>query len=287
MSWQPLPPGGPIRRRRGSYQRERDSELLGRTVVDQLVAKGAVVLDDDLTVSGSTDLSGPIDMNGNNIINAGMVQADRVDYLDQGSNPSISDGPNDYPDGFTINTLSSASGWPIATGWVETWRYDDARAYQVVRSKTGGAAYERYWASASTWSNWRLVSARVHGGATGSSTALTAINTFQPVYTLTITDYPTSSFDARVNAQGSCSAVYSGTSFLARVDLQISLDGGSTWAGSGNPRQSGNSGWNAALSAGYARSGSVTGSIQARLRGYASQLCTYDELSIVMTISGT
>jgi hypothetical protein len=246
--------------------------------------------DDDhsqyLLVSGTREMTGSLDLGGFNILDTGQASVDNLYLIDQGTNPSVSSGPSSYPEGYSFNILSSATGWPITTGTVETFRYQESRAWQIVRAKSGFISYIRYWASSTTWSNWILTAARVHGGATGSSYTLTATNTFETAYTLTITDYPTSNFQARVNAHGSCSAVYSGATYLARMDLQISLDGGSTWAGSGGPRQSGNSGWNVALSSGYARSGPVTGSIQARIRGYASQLATYDELSITMTVSG-
>jgi hypothetical protein len=205
--------------------------------------------------------------------------------IDQGQNPSVSDGPDDYPQGWTFNTLSSATGWPIATGLVETFIYDDSRGYQIVRGKTKAPSYQRWWASSTTWSNWVLAQAQTHGGISGSSYTLTATSTFEEAFKLTITDYPTSSFEAQVSAWGHCSSSYSGAAFTSRIDLQISLDGGSTWNGSPNPRQSGNSTWNVSHAAGYSIAGAVTGSIQARIRGYSSQLAIYDEFDIEMIVA--
>ena len=202
----------------------------------------------------------------------------------EATNPAASDGPDDYPQGFSIQNLSSATGWPHATGWVETWIESTSRAYQVVRGKGGAVTYERYWASSTTWTNWRLVHSQSHHSINATGYSLTATNTFEAAHTLTITDYPTSSFNARTTAQAQCSASYSGASFLARIDVQISLDGGSTWNGGPNPRQSGSSSWNAALASSWSRSGTVTGSIQARTRAYASQLCGYDEMSLTCVV---
>ncbi len=268
MAWEPLPEGTPFKSLKRLF-RGRDSELLGRTILDDLDIQGDIDVAGTLDVTGVTTLGADLDLSGNDLLDAGTASVDSLDLISQGSNPSASDGPDDYPDGLTLNTLSSASGWPIATGHVETFRFDAARAYQVVRPKTVGLAYERYWASASTWSNWNVV-APTKARATFSTHNISVASTFEVAGTHTISVHPTSGFSARIVSRsyfyGQDTAATS-VNWNARTD--ISLDGGSTWqlgsdtgvaetGGAGEARQH-------TFAVAHEWGGSVTGTIQARL----------------------
>ncbi len=205
------------------------------------------------------------------------------------SNPSASDGPDDYPEGLTIGTLSGASGWPLDTGLVETWRYFDIRAYQIVRPKEVGESFERFWASTTTWSSWRLVQTVEQYAATSTQYDIVTADTDEEAVNHTTTAFPSSSFNASVSAHIQCYGQdTSNTSVNMEARCEISLDGGSTWsAGKDQLAETGGAGEARQLpfSVHHRDSGAVTGSIRARLMARSNyDTSFFDEFEIVMRI---
>lgn len=205
------------------------------------------------------------------------------------SNPSASDGPDDYPEGLTIDTLSGATGWPIATGLVETWRYFDIRAYQIVRPKQAGPSYERFWASTTTWDNWQLAATVQRSAATSTDFNPTGTGD-ETAVTNTITDFPSSNFEASVAVQIQAYHENTTTTSVNWTALaQISLDGGSTFnsgkrqfgegGGAGETRQQ-------PINVHHTYGGSVTGDIVVRLRVSSddSSNSKFDEFEITVDI---
>lgn len=124
MTWQPLPPSGPIRRRLGSYQRERDSELLGRTTIDTAVVLSGI--QHEIPATGFA------------------------------KDPAVDDVLASYPLGFSVQYISSAANWPVSTGWVYTYILNPGtsswRAWQVVRHKED--KFEEWFRGSTDGVNW-------------------------------------------------------------------------------------------------------------------------------------
>lgn len=205
----------------------------------------------------------------------------------QAQNPSASDGPDAYPAGYSLNQLSSSTGWPIATGWVETFHDPSiARARQVLRQSTAGATYERYRASSTTWSNWRLL----HGVDVLYQNEVqynvVAASTWETAKTQTISTFPTSNFSAQVSAVATCWSRNTTAAATNIIRLGISRDGGSTWNDGiqQNSRADSTSDY-VPHTAVHTIGGGVTGTIQVRIEVYSGHADTfYDDFNIMTRV---
>lgn len=222
---------------------------------------------------------------GGNLTVGGIVNADGLDLAYKAGNPSVSDGPDKYSEGLSVHSLSSATGWPLADGYIETFVQGGIRAYQIVRPKQAGESYERFWASATTWSDWRLTSALQRGTSTsaGYVPGGTGIET---AWTVTIPDFPSSSFSAAVRASFQLWAGSTGGPYNCRAYCDVSLDGGSTWTSSEQQPGRTESGGRETFHPQVVVSGAVTGDIQVRLRVRSSggANTTFDDFELAATI---
>lgn len=268
MTWPALPdarPWSPVERR---GVRRIDAEFYGKTVVDQLLASGAVVL------------GGGLDMDGSAISDVGSV-----DFRNNGSNPTESDGPDQYPEGWSYNLLSAAS-WPVATGWVETFIDTSAsRAYQAIRPKNASYSLERFYATATTWSDWRLTQPRKVRDATSTQYDIVAASTPETARTVTIWGSPPSNFQAEIHVTWQMWVQNPTAACNNRAYVSISRDGGSTWtSGLKQLDHISGAGEFGSLTVHALASGPVTGDIQARLTVQSSHADTkYDDMDLIAT----
>ncbi len=267
MTWNPLPEGTPYKKLQRRF-RSRDNELLGRTTLDLVEIGGTV------NVAGRVTLTGGLESTNLELANAG-------------TNPSVSDGPDDYPEGWSHNNLSGATGWPIVTGWVETFiDTSTQRAHQVVRGKTASKSFERHWASTSAWDNWRLTTPIKTRHATSTQYDIVTANTPEVARTVVISTLPSSSFEAEVHATWQMWVTNPSATCNNRAYVSISLDGGSTWtSGLKQLDHISGSGEFGSLTVHALKGGAVTGDIHVRLTAQSSHAATkVDDMDLIVTV---
>ena len=203
------------------------------------------------------------------------------------TNPTYANGPDDYPAGFTICLLSSASSWPHANGTVETFQ-DNAndRAWQVCKKSTQGPEYIRYWASDTSWGSWRLTGVVLKGGSDDTRFTETTTGSWQTQQSYAVTSIlPSTDFYAEVQVNASNWVYYNGTA-LVRSQIGISLDGGSTYTYGRAAIQSLDTTIDfASCSFGAIVSGAVTGVIYVRYQLYTDTASAQaDDLQYNVTI---
>ena len=201
-------------------------------------------------------------------------------------NPSSADGPEDWPTGFTLSNLSAASNWPVSYGTVETYAdVVDNRAWQVCRPATGGHQFVRYYATDSTWSSWNMVESRVKESSRGSQYAIATASTYETMLTVTVSDLPSASFDARISVVASAWSQNTTAQRIDRLRVGISRNGSTYTYSADEGLGEHSAGFQIPLTAMFLVEGSVTGNILVRVQGFSNHADTvYEDVHALVTI---
>lgn len=204
--------------------------------------------------------------------------------------PAADAGLDSYPPNVSTSFLSSASGWPIVTGIVETFVRGAGtagwRAHQIIWSKTTARAYERYSTDGVDWDNWRLMQPIKVRDATSTQYDVVSAATVETARTVTVWNAPPDDFEAEIHVTWQMWATNPTAVCDVRAFVEISRDAGSSWT-SGLKQLDHVSAASefGSLTVHALASGAVTDDIQARLRVQSSHADTkFDDMDMIATI---